>query len=196
MCPDRQMISFYSDGELPSPWKEKLETHLESCEKCRAILAGYRSLSSNLRDEPKNLESSLDRVWERLSSLDKTSPEINESRTRQKTQWPIRSIWQKNVTLPLPVAAAAVLVFAVFFALIGIRGLTRPAPADPIAAIGIGLDDLGMIPIQDMTGVLQYLSSQDMDFMVIPLPEMRNFPRIGEPALINAADYPRRSGSR
>ena len=200
MCPDRQMISLYYDGELPSPWKGKLETHLESCEKCRAALAGYRSLEEHLRDEPKSLEAAQERVWERLASLEKTLPEISEpARMKPQRQWPGAGnrMWRRSITLPLPVAAAAVLVFVVFFALVGIRGLTRPAPQDPVAAIGIGLDDMGMLPIQDMAGVFQYLSSQDnMDFMVIPLPEARKFSRIGEPTLINAADYSRRSASR
>ena len=203
MCPERQMISLYCDGELPSPWKGKLEAHLESCEKCRVALAGYRKIGEQLRGEPKNMEASLgsarERVWERLASLENTLPETTEPfRAQPRRQWPTTNrIWRRNITLPLPVAAAAALIFVVFFALIGIRGLTRPVPQDPVAAIGIGLDDMGMFPMQDMAGVFQYLSSQDnMDFMVIPLPEIRKFSRIGEPALINAADYSRRNASR
>jgi hypothetical protein len=58
-------------------------------------------------------------------------------------------------------------------------------------------DNQGIVPIQDMAGVLQYLSGQDYgDFMVIRLPESRSFSRIGEPALINAADYSRRTARR
>ena len=213
-CPDRQMISLYCDGELPSPWKEKMEAHLESCKKCRATLAGYRKLEEQLREEPKNMEAAQQRVWERLASLDgNISIEPDAPRAEVRRRWPGGGnriwntppsqvetkipFWLRNITLPLPVAAAAVLVFVVFFALIGIRGLTRPEPQDQVMAIGNQVDDMGMIPMQDMAGVLQYLASQDnIDFMIIPLPEVQKFSRIGEPALINAADYSRRNASR
>jgi hypothetical protein len=200
MCPDRKFVSLYFDGELPSPWREKMEAHLESCGECRAVLAGYKNLGEQLREvspapqpssapqpsptalaSPTTLEAAQERVWEKLSG--------RQARARTR-------IWNRCVTLPLP-AAAAVLVVIIFFALIGIRGLTRPSPQNPMVTVGIGLDDYGMVPIQDMTGVLQYLSSQDNgDFMVILLPESRKFSRIGEPAWINAADYSRSNTSR
>jgi hypothetical protein len=116
----------------------------------------------------------------------------------------VKRVWNRTITLPLPAAAAAaVFIIVVFFALAGIgRGTSSPPQVlspDTMAAAGIGLDDQGMfpVPVQDMTGVLQYLSSQDGgDFMVIRLPESRKFSRIGEPALINAADYSRSNISR
>ena len=43
-CPDTNLYSAYVDGEVPSPWKEKLEAHLASCESCRAIERRYRGL--------------------------------------------------------------------------------------------------------------------------------------------------------
>ena len=198
MCPERQMISLYCDGELPSPWKEKMEAHLDSCENCRAALAGYRKMEEQLRDEPKNMEAAQERVWKRLASLEESFSIAHDApRIKPRRRWPgaENRIWTRNITLPLPVAAAAVLVFVAFFALVGIR-LTRPAPQDTVMAIGGGLEDM-RIPIQDMAEVLQFLASQDnVDFMVIPLPEVRKFSRIGEPALINAADYSRRNISR
>ena len=183
MCPDRHFISLYFDGELPSPWNEKMEIHLKSCDECRAILEGYSQLGERLKEEPeKALQAAQARVWEKLS--------VRRTRTRT-------SMWNRYITLPLPAAAAAVLIIVVFFALVGIRGLTRPSIQDQVMAAGIGLDDYGMIHIQDMAGVLQYLSVQDNgDFMVIPLPEIRKFSHIGEPALINAADYSRRKTFR
>jgi len=188
MCPDRQIISLYVDGELPSPWDGKMEAHLESCEKCRSSLAGYRSIKKHISDNPeKALAEAQERVWQKL-----TAPALVVSGE------PRKAIWSRNITLPLPVAAAAALVFVAFFAFIGVRGMFRPAPIlQEQAAGGIGLNDNGMVNIQDMAGVLQYLSNQDNgDFMVILLPESRTFSRNGEPALINAADYSRRGLSR
>jgi predicted anti-sigma-YlaC factor YlaD len=184
MCPDRQLISLYFDDELPSPWKEKMEAHLESCTECRTVLAGYRNLGERFRDLPeRSLETAQKRVWEKLSE--------------RRIIVPKEKIWHKNISLPLP-AAAAVLVFILFFALVGIRGLVRPAPQEQLMAAGLELDDYGMLHLDDMSEVLKYLSSQDDngDFTVIVLPESRKFSRVGEPALINAADYSRRTTYR
>ncbi|GHU05470.1 hypothetical protein FACS1894147_11680 [Spirochaetia bacterium] len=58
MCPDRQILSLYHDDELPSPWKEKLESHVASCPACAARLAQYRDLSRVLLDN-----DAADRGW-------------------------------------------------------------------------------------------------------------------------------------
>jgi anti-sigma factor RsiW len=69
MCPDRQIISLYLDGELPSPWDGKMEAHLESCEKCRSVLAGYRSIKNSLlENKEKTLIGAQERVWQKLTA--------------------------------------------------------------------------------------------------------------------------------
>ena len=219
MCPDNQIISLYLDEELPSPWKEKMEAHLESCKKCQSALAGYKNLKSSLQQVavPQNLEKAVEaaqgRVWEKLSarvpgwelirpvgpvlSMEKLPSMGAEQRPRM-----IKRVWNRRIMLPLPAAAAAVLLIIAFFALIGTRSLSRPSLPDAVTAampdyLQLVGDDQGILPIEDMTGVLQYLSSQEYgDFMVIRLPETRKFSRLGEPALINAADYSRRNASR
>jgi len=196
MCPDRQIISLYFDGELPSPWKEKMEAHLVSCSQCQTVLAGYRNLGGSLgklRDE--TIETAQDRVWKRI-----TAPELvitgktakkPAKRTISRRLVAAKRVWNRRITLPLPAAAAAALVvFIAFFALIGIRGGNQPLPQHPVASMNIGFDDYAMIPIHDMTDIIRYLSVQETaDFMVIRLPEHRSFSRAGQPALINAADY-------
>ena len=192
MCPERQMISLYHDRELSSPWKEKMEAHLDSCEECRAILASYRRLETDLENLPvETIEAAGERVWNKLLPLaGRDSLPVRRTRVR---------VWNRNVTLPLPaVAAAAVFVIVLFVAFFTMGGKTQPLslPYDSMAVMG--LDDWGTIPIQqDMNEVMRYLSSQDNgDFMVIRLPESRRFSRTGEPALINAADYSRRGMQR
>jgi hypothetical protein len=196
MCPDRQLISLYCDGELPSPWKEKLETHLESCEECRGILAGYRSVDGYLQDFPvETVQAAGERVWKKLDSP------VGIPDFRENTVISRKKVWNRTVTLPLPAAAAAVLVVIGFLAFMVMGNLNRPLPAqDSIAAAAstnIGFDEQGMLDIQDMNDVLQYLSGQDnIEYLLIHIPESWNFSRSGEPALINAADYSRRSSSR
>jgi len=192
MCPDRQIISLYHDKELPSPWKEKLESHLESCAECRAALAGYRNLGESLKDLPEDtVQAARERVWSKLSSQEHFEPE----KIHIRQTWKAGRQWSRTVTLPLPAAAAAaaaVVLVILFVVLTGIRGETRPLSQDTVAATNMGLNDYGMVPVHDMNDVLRYLSSQDNgDFMVIRLPESTRFSRQGEPALINAADYSR-----
>jgi hypothetical protein len=199
MCPDRQIISLYCDGELPSPWKEKIEAHFKSCKECRAALDNYNRLGEYLSDAPESsVKAAQERLWKKLKEREPAFiPQESGRWAGGKTK-----IWNRSVSLPLPAIAAAALVIIAFFALVGIRGLKSPSPEDAVAAlmpdyVQLVGDDQGMLPIQDMTGVLQYLSNQDYgDFMVIRLPESRTFSRFGEPALINAADYSRRNAYR
>ena len=205
MCPDRQIISLYLDGELPSPWKGKLETHLSDCPKCRAALAGYRNLGQSLRDLPEEtVKAAQERVWKKITAPKLVEAESAESSAPAKFEGEavyrrtMKRVWSRRIILPLPAAAAAaVIIIIAFFALMGIRGGSQPLPQQSIAAANIGLDDYTTVPVQDMNDVLRYVSSQDNgDFMVVRLPETKNFSRIGEPTLINAADYSRRNNTR
>ena len=198
MCPDRQILSLYLDKELQSPWKEKLETHLESCPDCRSALQSLKELGNLLhgeflQKENSAMEAAKERVWNKLSAAQARSQDRRKG---------VRGIWSKSVSLPLPAAAAAaaaaVLILTLFLTFRGVDPLPQPQP-EPVAVLSdhvqIYLDDA--IPIQDMISILEYLSSQGGgDVTVIQLPSDRRFDRAGEPALINAADYTRRFPSR
>ena len=195
MCPDREIISTYLDGELLSPWKEKMEAHFESCPNCQAILAKYSQLRGCFQDlTQKNVEAARERVWAKLNN-----PDFVEV----KFQNPIRrggrftSLWRKNIILPLPAAAAAVIIiFVAFFALMGVERNRAPLPLNAVAS-GIGLGDQGMIPTHDAAEVLRHLSTLNAgEFMVVRLPEHRRLSRSGEPILMNAAAYSRRNAFR
>ena len=71
ICPDTSLYSAYVDGEVPSPWKEKLEEHLASCEKCRAVESRYRTLRGAMRQldmrEPVATEEFLASSFKKLS---------------------------------------------------------------------------------------------------------------------------------
>jgi len=193
MCPDRQIISQYLDGELPSPWKGKMEAHLSSCTKCQNILAEYGTLGENRgKLTAETVMAAQDRVWKKLAgmSVSLASP-AKPARTKDRAV-PLR---YRSISLPLPVAAAAGFVILIaFIALAGFRPgyQNQVQPQNMLVSVDLGLDDYGAIPMQDMNSVLQYLSSMDNgDFMVVRLPESSNFVRSGQPALINAADYSR-----
>ena len=206
MCPDRQIISLYLDKELPSPWNEKMAAHLESCSHCQVILAGYRNLGATLeRPHYEAIQTAQDRVWKKI-----TAPRLiigqaggrplygrfSGRRVARESLVAARKLVRRRVTLPLPAAVAAMVIvaFAAFFSLSEAGGASQPMPLPQHpavqASVNIGFDDYAPIPIHDMSDVIRYLSiPNDADFMIIRLPEHRNFSRTGQPTLINAADY-------
>ncbi len=112
-CPDTDLYSAYVDGEIPSPWKEKLEEHLSTCEKCRLIEQKYRHLHETVLKTEKEdsdvstefLEKSFRKVssrWEIASS--------NVLTGNPNHKW---AVGKKTVTMPY-FALAAMFLAAVF----------------------------------------------------------------------------------
>jgi hypothetical protein len=183
MCPDRQILSVYHDGELPSPWKEKMEAHLEACPECRDRLDRYRRIFQNLMVEEGSMEMPKEKIWRSLNE-----------RIRAPGFRP-RRFWSLTVPVPLPAAAAAAaaLVFALAMLFAG-RPFAKVQDT-PVAA-GMGVD-LQNIPASDFNGMFQYLGGEDAaDIVIIRLPESKSFTSLGEPALVRAADYSRSGAHR
>jgi anti-sigma factor RsiW len=194
MCPDRQILSVYFDGELPSPWKAKMESHLEQCSECRRRLEAYRRMSPD-RAAPETaarIAAVQGRVWQKLESAVGVAANAAPAGKRVLGHR-YGGIWTRRVSVPLPAAAAAA-VMALALAVLLIR---KPAAApavtpDMTLASEADLTAPGIIPVSDMDSVLQYLGSRDSsDFLILRLPESRNFTSSGEPAIIKAADYSR-----
>jgi hypothetical protein len=186
MCPNRQILSVYCDGELPSPWKEKMETHLTQCAECRNRVEQYRSFSFSAAGPEESaynsrMETAKKRVWQNLASAGEKGLRV---RSRE-------SLWRRSIVIPLPLAAAAAALLAVVFTLAVVN---RPAPMtvpqETIAVNGIGPDLQGISSVSDIRGVLQYLSSED-DMVILRLPESKKFMSYGEPMYIRAEDYSR-----
>jgi len=213
MCPDPQLLSVYFDGELPSPWKEKMDSHLANCPECRRTLETYGIFRSGKGSPESPLPAAetaaCERVWSKISgSTDidsgaekaagqSISPFHYQHKHRQE------SFWRRSVSIPLPAAAAAALFIIVFAALWTLRIQGRDTiPNMTVASeeytlwpsgMDTGFDTSGMYPMADMQGVLQYLGNRDSgDIVIIRLPETRSFLSSGEPAIIRAADYSRR----
>jgi len=205
MCPDPQLLSIYIDGELPSPWKEKMESHFSQCSGCREKLDNLQRLhellkkdtterrttveenatdSAAVEHETEFMEGAKTRVWQKLES-------------RRSFKSGVR-LWRRRLSVPLPAAAAAAVIIALLTALWVRDGRVKnngfaQQPQEPVNFILAAEDELpGVIPAVDISGVLQYLTSDGKDVIILRLPESRNFSRTGEPAIIRAADYPRR----
>jgi len=204
MCPEPQLLSIYMDGELPSPWKEKMEAHLKECPECAQRYKNFRRLQEmfkkNTRQsrtyvesdemlkpstaaqslpEQEFIESSKERVWKKMET---------------GRRFCRRSVWGYKLSLPLPAVAAAAALILVMLAVLYIRGgnfLFQNQAAKSNFVIASEEEEMpSVIPAaQDMNGLLQLLGSDGTDVLILKLPESRNFARSGEPAIIRAADY-------
>jgi hypothetical protein len=171
MCPDHQILSVYFDGELNSPWKEKLENHLESCLSCREHLAAYQLTREKLLNSSSDREqASLERVLEKTNFAVKSR----------------RRFWTGSISLPIPVASAAGLIMILTMAALIFFRQPDKVTEPPVAS---GLEMQNMIPVSDMANFFQYLGdTNSADMVIIRLPNT-TFIDAGEPRMLRAADY-------
>jgi hypothetical protein len=196
MCPDRQILSLYRDGELPSPWKEKLEAHLDSCPACRDLVESWKRISGGLRLEVDPLRA--ERVWERIGGRIAAAEAFPEAAVRERPA--LASLWRRRISVPLPAAAALGATAAALVLLLGsfwfgsfTKGVVpvSDSPFVVLESAGIDMELSDIRPSGDASGLFQYLGDTDSndEIVIIRLPESRSFQKAGEPMIIKAADY-------
>ena len=198
MCPDQQLISIYLDGELPSPWKEKMRNHFTQCSACKEKLEKFEQLhklfvSDNIPSQSK------ERVWEKLETTRRcfTKQDNFAKQGSFQSYKPSYSMWQRRISIPLPAAAAAALII-ILLAVFWFR-VSSPIQVDTADRANFTLaseieEMPGIIQAADMSGVLQYLtpSNNGANIIILQLPESQSFFRAGEPEIVRAADFSRR----
>ncbi len=114
-CPDSTLYSALADGEVPSPWKEKLEDHVQSCPSCQKRVERYRRLRGLLRDgAPSMSESDLETSYLTLMARREAALSANKAETETGGRTLKFPAWARaSVSLPIP-AIAALVAFAVF----------------------------------------------------------------------------------
>jgi anti-sigma factor RsiW len=187
MCPDPQLLSTYVDGELPSPWKEKMENHLSECSVCNNRLENYKRLQELIKLN-QDIDDAKERTWHSLES--RKRPQVYSNYFAR------HNLWQRRLSIPLPAAAAAAII-VVLFAALWLRGETGKNNSyanqmDTAHFVLAAEEEIPILPAADFGGVLQYLGDSGADVIILKLPESRNFFRAGDPAIIRAADYSRR----
>jgi len=211
VCPEKQILSVYYDGELPDCFAEKVMLHIDCCDRCREILEGFRKISEGLEPESVRRGVSVmvkakDRVRERMFD----APVNARKRARNRSGF---MLFRRSVSVPVPFAAAASLlvIFAFFMLFYELRSARREnnflLSGAPYAGSDIKDEALDyylsnqdfsgggtgefMIPASDMNEVIEYLERAD-NGSYIRLPERKEFRRYGEPKLIFAGDRPGR----
>ncbi len=183
MCPNPELISAFVDGEVPSPWKETLDRHLKVCSACAAKAESMRRLGSIFTADAKHDESSetaiRQHVFNRLQS--------NIRKTPVKPRF-----FDKKILIPLPLLAAAAVIFAVFGISLASSGrsntelrmaVRKAMDATPVSTSGIGMES-----------ILEYLAKQDAGVNItITLPQgsaaFNPAGNPGEPFIVREADF-------
>ena len=181
MCPDRQLLSAWVDGEVSSPWRESLERHLEACPSCSAYTAGLQSQRSAFMADAAILEQAAEKA--RIRVYDGILLGAS-ART---------PVWTRRLSVPLPVAAAAALVFSVLAMALAMTGARNSelrmavqsavAPAS-VASSGPAMDSIFEFLARQEGGVNITISLPSGNFAGAP----------GEPFIIREVDYRPGSG--
>jgi hypothetical protein len=200
MCPDKQFLSIYYDGELPDVWEKKLETHIEACHECSERINIYKNTSVALNGDTvvdderytTAMDAARERIWQKLDGENFDHKFI-----------------QPRFALNIPTAFTAVAAgAAVAVAVILITLFVSPKQNDQGGFAAASAPDNGLMnvaishdyelnipeiaPTADMQELLRYLENDDSsNIIIIKLPERKKFNQYGEPAIINAAEHPR-----
>lgn len=131
MCPDETLLTAFVDNEVPSPWKDRIELHLEQCERCRARVETYRTLHLSLISADSIDSTQLAHAAQRIRlSLEETEKAASmQGAYRLAARYPILSaLSSRRVSVPLPLLVASVLLIVFFAGLaFGIFGAGRYA---------------------------------------------------------------------
>ena len=183
-CPNPDLLSAYFDGELESPWSERIEEHVGTCRSCRRAverLARLRKLL--LADKEPGVEAPLARTRERLQS--RGSAGLWRRR---------RHLWRTRITVPVPAVAAVFLVFLGMGGLLIFLGTRPNFPFMSIKRQPSGITEVQVAaPIEDLQQLLKSLDQEPGNQQIlITLPEDTEFLHLGEPRMLRADEYSRR----
>lgn len=148
-CPDPDLYSALLDGEVPSPWKEKLEAHLARCPSCAARFKAYGRIMTAIRASQKTPEASAEWLEASRARLESRMASSGLSFAPQGagslpfTGGSNRRDWTHSIVrLPLPALAAMLIAALVLPASVVLLASNAKQPA----ATGIA----AMLPAQQL----------------------------------------------
>jgi len=181
MCPDREILSAYVDGEVHPPWDASLAEHLTSCGSCQAALESLTASRQALRD-------AADVEWQ--EPMDRVRRRLSDTRSRVPRWQPV---WRRQIALPVPVAAVAaalLLTLGVAVAVLAVRanvGYVRVTRAPS------GTEFQFAVPYDKVESLLKAVGGSDSAVeSVMTLPSNVKLIPVGEPRMVKAADAARK----
>jgi anti-sigma factor RsiW len=185
MCPDNELLSAFFDGEVLSPWKEKIERHLSGCSSCASTISGYGRIRTAIAVRDAG-DDAFAEAKERVMSA------VSEGSFPRRLRRGFLG-WARVFALPYPAAAALAVAFITLIAALTVTSL-RPASPVPAIASSEGIETMPVnVKLTDMQAIIDYLETQD-DAVMIVLPGKSRFEVQGNPQLLKASDYPRSVG--
>lgn len=186
MCPEPGLISSWVDGEVPSPWKERLQAHLEVCPSCSARAKVYQGLSDALGLEEAE-EAALARIEARLGS--RLAPRLDSpaGEGQAPAGHPGSPLWRRGLVVPLPLAAVAALaiVFLLGLTATSLMGRSRPS-VQSLAATELVPQAASQ---GSMEALVHYLEAQNAQVnLTIQLPSGATFSSSGKPVVMKAEE--------
>jgi anti-sigma factor RsiW len=182
MCPDRDILSAYFDGEIPAPWREAIAGHVASCASCAAQFARLERARLELQSEGgPDWRGPMERVRRAVLACAAARP-------------PRLPLWRRTLAVPVPLAAAAAaLVVAVSAALIGVS-LRAPVGHVRITRAPAGTTEIQIsAPAGDLEALLRSVGGEEgAQEEVITLPKNVILIPVGEPRMGKAAEFPRK----
>ncbi len=182
MCPDREILSAYLDGEVEPPWDRGIEVHLLGCDSCRVRLARLEETRRLLAVDPlPDIQAPMERVRRSLLAQSVRRPAV-------------LPFWKRSLAVPAPLAATAValvLLLSAFLVVSLVRsniGMVRITKG-PSGGTEIQI----AAPIGNLETLLKSVDTPDSSREdVIKLPKSFRLMPIGEPRMGKAADFLRK----
>ncbi len=184
MCPKDEIISAYLDGEVETPWKEKLKEHFSECSKCAKRLSEIQSISYLLKqDKEPDCQPALQRVHRRIYFH--SSESTHRIGGQQEKDLPF---WRRRVHIPMPAAVLlSVVLFILFASFFFFMGQNNTQMAHKGPELYNSQPIQVTVPIEgleagDLEVLLKLLNNKDFSQEVLmELPEDSQFTVFGEP---------------
>lgn len=166
MCPNEMLLSAFVDGEVQTPWKERLEQHIAACPSCAKKTEALRSLSVSLRNVGGEAEAqALALAKQRIAASVNFNPPRKAPAAHGILQG-LRQFWSRPVALPAPflVLGLVALIFMAGISLGFFAPLFRPAET---LAQGSVIKSLSPNALEAISRILP----QSSDSIIIELPQ-------------------------
>lgn len=177
MCPDKNILSAYFDGELDTRWNLEVEAHVAECDSCKSVLADFRVVSDTLASQEElSIEGrSIISAW-------------NVLQAHMAVAFP-GPVWKRRFQVPIPVFAfLTLLVIALSIGLV--MSLFSQKSYDPFNTVSRTL--LEGRELSSVDEILNYLDTRgEGGSFTFQLPQDTKLRLWSEPTLIRAADYHR-----
>jgi len=173
MCPDKEILSAFIDNELEGEFKKIIQNHVSVCKKCRSEIESLNSLHKLFYDELSfnQIKDAEEKVWNKIVPALRTKP--------QKPY-----VWQRRIAIPVPVMAAALLIFV--SAVISLYSISFSKINNSNSEPGFNFSESITFDMEEDFNLFEVDQVFDLD---LSLPETTTFIISGAPRLIREVDF-------